>query len=93
MQKTKILKENLKEVIVNLETQREYIQSMINDVETRIKKNKEAGNVATMENLSPTQKEEVQRLIKEQLTTSEDISSQHPLTTAKKLMPKMRDKV
>lgn len=94
MQKSKAIKETIETIITNLEKQRDHVQSMIDDVEMRIKKNKEAGNVAELNNLSPAEKSEVEKFIKEHIEEDTQTSEkEYSTTTAKKLMPKMKDKV
>lgn len=94
MQNAKIIKETIIEVITNLEAQRAHIRHRIDEVEMHIKANKKAGNTAALDHLSPEEKENVQALIKTHITeNNEDISSPYPQTTAKKLMPKMKEKV
>jgi len=96
MQKSKAIKETLETVISNLEKERDQIQNMIDNVEMRIKKNKDAGNISESSSLNSTEKSNVQKFIKEHLEKEEDSSNsntQLPTTSAKKLMPKMKEKV
>lgn len=87
-------KATLEKVVENLATQIAYVQSMIDDIDVRIKKNKEAGNVPNTDSLSPNEKEGLQNFIKEKVATSSlEKSSKQELTTAKKLMPKIHEKV
>lgn len=95
-QKLKSIKEALEPIISNLKEVNDHIQDMINDSATRIKENKEAGNFAELTHLSPTEKTEIQNFIKENIEkekASQISSSQIPPTTAKKLMPKLKEKV
>lgn len=93
MQKSKAIKETLETIVTNLEKQRNQVESMIDDVEMRIKKNKEAGNVLELNNLSSTEKNEVEKFIKENIEEDQSTEKNYSTTTAKKLMPKMKDKV
>lgn len=96
MQKSKAIKETLETVITNLEKQRDVLQGMMDNVEMRIKKNKEAGNILELKHLTPAEKNEVEKFVKEHVDAeinSENIDKNLSPTTAKKLMPKMKEKV
>lgn len=94
MQKSKAIKETIETIIVNLEKERDHIQKMVDDIDMRIKKNKEAGNVAELSNLSSAEKIQVEKFIKDNIEEdTQNIEKGYTPTTAKKLMPKMKDKV
>ena len=84
-------KEALQKVLSNIEGQIASVKGMIGDIDERIKKNKTKGNVVDLEGLSPDEKGAIQAFIKEEI--EEDQGALEELTTVKKLMPKMRDKV
>ncbi|PWU07407.1 MAG: hypothetical protein C5B43_00390 [Verrucomicrobia bacterium] len=98
MQKSQAIKETLQTIINNLVKERDHIQGMINDIEKNIKKNKEKGNIAELNNLSPAEKNEVQKFINEHIEKDKEAEPQEneskfESTSAKKLMPKMKQKV
>lgn len=94
MQKNTKIKDTLIDIINSLEIQRTHLCYKIDELDRRIKINKKAGNVAELENFTPKEKENLQTLIKIHITeNSEETPYQHPPTTAKKLMPKMKEKV